>query len=255
MITSPTEIYNILRSIVIHDAPQPCGRLNCFAVIDRIKQLNATNAEMTYKHYTDGLFWARDWYNGGADPSKLAKEYDILMVEAFKSFRKVDMQTRSYIFPLYLTIAGQIQCEACPGECSDTIEGKRLQLADKMNKVLAELLSYEKYEITPATGAPFTGWATPGQVEALLTAGTWTTANATGWMLDASIQAGELEVYVPLWNSLSRPESSSIRESKDSLVDNVAAITAQINFQICTSQSGSFRYEIPDVDGLGVVKC
>lgn len=255
MITNISDIYGILRSIVIHDAPAACGRLNCFAVLDRIQQLNATNAEMSFKHYTQGLFWARDWYNKGASPNELSKEYDILLVESLKSFRKADPQSKSYWLPLYITVAGQIQCEACPGECADTAEGKRAQLADKLNAVIGELFSYEKYDVTPASGDPFTAWVTPGQASALITAGTWTAADATGWRFDASVQAGEMEFYVPLWNSLSRPESSTIREGKSSLVDNVAALTVAIQVEICNTEAGLFKYDTPNVDGLGVVKC
>lgn len=255
-LTSISEILGILRSIVVHHKPANlCGRLNTFAVLDRMTQLNASNAEMTYQHYLEELFWERDWANDGADPNKMEKRYDALIVRAgsiepFKS----DKEAKTWVLPLMLNIVGEIKCEYCPEGCTDTKEGRRMQIIQTMQQVIDELMTYQKYEIEPATGTPFTAWSNEAQAAALITAGTWTDAVPTSIRLDASIMQDGFDIFVPDWNSLGRVSQRLV--GHDTLVDNVVAVAARIDIEICDpTPEFSFFYETEAVQEVGIVKC
>jgi len=253
MITSISEFQNILRAVAIHHKPADlCNRLNSFAVVDRMTQLNATNAEMVMQHYTQGMFWARDWYNQGAKPNALCTEYDMLVLEAVKGAQKTDITDRGFTVTLYLVVVGKVDPG---GKCPCTIEGKRTAVMKTLNEVVTELVSYQQYEIDPATGSNFTGWASEGQAAAMILAGTWTSATPTGRRLDVSlIQPEGFAFWVPEWNSL-KPFGSGAT-GRNTLIDGVVAVATQINLEICNpNTAANWKYDVPSANGLGVVKC
>lgn len=256
MLNNITEFLQILRSVAIHHSPDDlCGRLNTFAVVDQMTQLNADNAEMTRKHYEEGYFFSRDWYNGGADPNKIAKEYDMLIVRglSIEPYR-TDTDSKKWVYPLHLNVVGQLRCEFCPEGCIDTKEGRRLQVAQTLQQVIDELLTYQKYNVTPATGDPFTAWASTAQAAALIGNGTWTDAVWTTERLTTYIKNDAFDIFIPDWSSLNRV-NRRVTE-KDSLIDGVVAVAVAVYVEICdpTSPFG-FDYETHSIQELGVVKC
>lgn len=256
MLNNITDFLNILRAIAIHHSPTDlCGRINTFGVVESMTQLNSDNGQWTHKHYRDGLFWARDWFNGGADPNKLKKEYDLMVVRGLSvEPYRMDTESKNWIYPLHLNIVGQVKCEFCPEGCTDTREGRRLQIAKTLQYVIDEMMTYQQYNIVPASGDPFTGWANEAQAAALVGNGTWTSATFTGRRLDTYIKNEAFDTFVPDWSSLNRI-NKRVTE-KTSLADDVVAIAVAIYVQVCDPVTPfGFDYESHAVQELGVVKC
>lgn len=246
----------ILRAIVVHHSPaELCGRLNSFIVVDQMTQLNADNAGVKFKDYAKGHFWSRDWFNQGASPNDIKKQYDALVVRAMsvEPYRE-DTESKKWVYPLHLNVVGQIQCDYCPDGCDDTLAGRRLEVAKTLQHVIDEMQTYQQYSIVPAAGDPFTGWASTAQVTALVENGTWTSAEFNGKRLTNYIQNQTFDCFIPDWSSLNRI-NRRVTE-KDSLLDNVVAIATVIYFEVCDATTPfGFDYETHSIQELGVVRC
>lgn len=256
MLNNITEFLNIIRAISIHHAPPDlCGRINTFGVVEQMTQLNSDNGEWTQQHFEDGLFWARDWHNGGCDPNKLQKEYDLLVVRAFSvEPYKEDTHGKKWVYPLHLNIIGQVKCEFCPDGCVDTKEGRRLQVAQTLQHVLDEMMTYQKYNVTTSEAENMTVWASEAQKEYLIGNGTWATATVTGIRLDTYIRNEAFDIFVPDWSSLGRINRRIA--GKESLMDGVVAVAVAVYVEVCDPITPfGFDYETHDVQELGIVKC
>ncbi len=258
MLTNTNEFYNILRAIVIHSKPDPCNRLNMFAVMDDRNKLNQSDAGMTMSHYDKGLFWARDWVNKGRSPNDICREYDALIVDPPREATMKSPGEKSYTVMFDFAIVGQVKCESCPSSCMDTVEGKRGQLIAKMHEVLRELGSYQLYNVIPVSGSAYTAWLSEGQAAHMTTqTAIYSSVTPRGKMLSASFMAGASPIYQPSWNNLSRSQAKLLGvDGKTSLIDNVVAIATSLAVTFCNpNPSISYVYENPSSAALGLVKC
>lgn len=246
------EFLGILRSAVINHRGTQCSRLNSFLVVDKMRQLNADNAEMTFQHYQNGLFWDRDWSNGGAKPSNLAFKYDSLVVRAgnFESYRGID--NRDTVRTFFLNVVGQVDCSWCPKGCNHTKEGRRIDVLNMANEYMNELRTYAKYEIVEGADT-YTAWASAGQVGTLVGNGTWASATETGDYLFSHIVNTEVDFFVPDWNSVKRTAENITK--KTTLVDGVVAIASMLHVRICDETQKAWKYDVPDPKKVGVVRC
>ena len=57
-----TEVFAILKKIVVNYPYQEEGGLNTFVIFDERADLNTETLGKSYEDYLAGSFWARDWY-------------------------------------------------------------------------------------------------------------------------------------------------------------------------------------------------
>ena len=90
-------------------------RLDCFAVIQDMQQLNEDAFGLTYNDFDAGLFWARRWVASGANISTLQKQYPALVVLPISSSIVKDSPV-TVRHEISLTVVMCNNCSACPDE-------------------------------------------------------------------------------------------------------------------------------------------
>lgn len=142
-------------------------RLNTWAVIDQESQLSEDGLGLVWGHYESGMYWSRDWYLRGAQPSEgIKKQYGIL-VGSHTVSKRAGMLRGDIDHIVYLTAVDQIGCEGCPGNRTEE------QVDEDCRRLLLQVLSYleglRKYEVIPAAGDPYIDWLHPQEATYLPT--------------------------------------------------------------------------------------
>jgi len=237
MMNSIFDFYGILKNIVVHyPLIEDQLRLNTFAVINSTTDLDDGNIGQLTKNFQDGTFWSRTWVYNGADPNKLEKEYSALVVEVKEARTKLLSGTT--IYKGILTIATPIKCKDCPTPHIDTLAELDEQLFCAISFVIDELLKNGKYQFSHTEEGIFEGWASEGQVNYLNTLPEYESIMPLGTDFCSILIQNELNPFISEWG-----------------VDNLRTIALPLEFEICDKPVPAFNYNVPAIQGLGVVKC
>lgn len=224
----------IFKQIVTDMAYEPNTQVNTFAVIGEAPKLRLENFGVKYDHYLEGAFWSRTWVATGADPDKLTAEFPVLFAEN-REAELDDIHSEEITQPWTFLLIDRIECPDCPEPESRTPEQVKRNAMTMLRRFLAELYTYELWEIDRA-GTLTYEWISRGRVEHY--------EGEAGVTPQAMVE--DLE-------SMIQPETVKITEWGD--FPDMRGYFATVRFRICVPFSGGFNYKDPAFEELGSTEC
>ncbi len=119
----------LFKSIASAHTGAPTKRLNTFAVIDLINDLNATNLNRTNQDAEDGFYWTRK----GITRENMEVDYGLLALQPLDSTQDSDNNCFQDRYRLHA--AFPIECKGCEGNWMSTF-----QLDVHCNRILADIV-------------------------------------------------------------------------------------------------------------------
>lgn len=165
-----TDLYSILRQIVIEWDTNPVNRLNTFFVATSEEDYLSTDLQKTDKDYEDGYFWSRSYNYAGGIMGNIKKEDVALSV-----FHNVQLLPHLYSDTAEYNVAVSIQKLTAPsrGKKISTVTAG-LVAESMLRAVVKELNSYRVYDlVNDPNGLPAgTYWFSVGKAQYLQANGT-----------------------------------------------------------------------------------
>lgn len=226
-------IRDIVNSIILNIAKQyPLQdnrrQINMYAFMNEGKVLTSPTMDKAYIDYVNGLFWARDWEQEGADPSTLRREYPFMTLENV-SISKDSFSDKQEQYEFWVLIGDQLQCAGCPERSETDIYSELYTKASNVMMELSQTYSWTDGEnIVYATKKYVDYWQSKGEL--------------IGYNKGTKILSDSIERI-------------KINASNLNLPDGV--ISVAFSFTVCSKlDSVEFNYE-PTVPSnlIGMVKC
>lgn len=223
------DILLIFRSIVIAFPWHNKRRLNTYALVDNIRDLNAENLQKNYEQFDAGYFWAREWVDSGASRDTLKTDYDLLFLEC-KQMTILDLfrNPKPVSYKIFITIASPVKCNDGTERSWEQVDRDNREM---MVMVLTELYTVKLYEITieavgEGEGETYHQWMTPGEAAAY----------------DALERYTVIDTCKELRNFIIDPNIQPNIFTSNFGVDNLRTQTVELNFKGCLLPTESFNY-------------
>lgn len=229
----------IARTIIQAWPYSDCHRMNTFASVDSMADLETPTLGHDYSSYEAGDYWSRSWVANGAAPDELKKEYGILAMES-KKVSRPSIDSKLNCFPLWFCFLELVDCKEC-GECRRTNNSVDRWLVKAANRFIDQFMQFGLYSVK----------LTGGSIELV-----W----SHKLILDNLVTAGTIEKYVekgmPVRNYIKAP-GIDIVATRAGIADGARACTFKIEFCDCYAADGiEFDYaEISQSMSKGVTTC
>lgn len=127
---------------IVKDMGYESNRLNGYGFAFSAPNFGVDSLGFTQNHFDEGWFWARDWFQGGADPSALRIEYPALLVEPGSLMSNPRENETHYTYTFLF--CHNMNCVGCP-KGFETEQGAMERLLSTARSFFFELMTVSKY--------------------------------------------------------------------------------------------------------------
>lgn len=216
-----SHINSILRQFVIFWPYSKDERINTFSTFDMPEDLFQDNLNKTYQDYVNGDFWSREWVYGGADVSKLVKQYGVMAVENKEVFLDVNDENFA-IYPAMINILQKNE----GGKNQRTVEQIDLSNYRAFKRLVTLLNKTWLYKVVNKGETVYT-WLLEDAVESL-TEGYESVYNTGVYLLNYIDNRDQLVVSKTEWG-----------------IDGVRSAMMELRFRVCEPENIVVETDVP----------